>query len=120
MRALRGSQDGVLLVALLGGRVVGRLDATRDLHPAAAHVAEFGLVVARDARRQGVGSALLASLRRWCAEVGITRLELHVFPENEPSLAFFRRHGFVEEGLRRDRFVRAGASRDVILMAGPA
>jgi [ribosomal protein S5]-alanine N-acetyltransferase len=120
VRALRGSRDGVLLVALLDGRVVGRLDATRDLHPAAAHVAEFGLVVARDVRRRGVGSALLAALRRWCGEVGITRLELHVFPENAPSLAFFRRHGFVEEGLRRDRFVRAGASRDVIVMAGPA
>ncbi len=120
VRALRGSRDGVLLVALLDGRVVGRLDAARDLHPAAAHVAEFGLVVASDARRQGVGSALLEGLRRWCHEVGITRLELHVFPGNAPSLAFFRRHGFVEEGVRRDRFVRAGASRDVILMAGPA
>ena len=69
MRALRGSRDGVLLVALLDGRVVGRLDAARDLHPAAAHVAEFGIVVARDVRREGVGSALLAGLRRWCGQV---------------------------------------------------
>ena len=65
-------------------------------------------MVARDARRQGVGSALLDGLRGWCREVGITRLELHVFPENEASLAFFRRHGFVEEGLRGARFSRQG------------
>ena len=108
VRALRGSQDGTLLVALRDGEVVGRLDAARDLHPAAAHVAEIGLVVARDARRQGVGSALIDGLRGWCREVGITRLELHVFPGNDASLQFFRRHGFVEEGLRGRRFVRDG------------
>jgi RimJ/RimL family protein N-acetyltransferase len=119
VRALRGSQDGTLLVAVRDGEVVGRLDAARDLHPAAAHVAEIGLVVARDARRQGVGSALLEGAREWCRSVGISRLELHVFPGNEASLQFFRRHGFVEEGLRGRRFVRDGELRDVILMSAP-
>jgi RimJ/RimL family protein N-acetyltransferase len=109
----------VLLVALRDGAVVGRLDAARDLHPAAAHVAEIGIVVARDARRQGVGTALLEAVRAWCREVGIRRLELHVFPDNEASLHFFRGHGFVEEGLRAARFQRNGELRDAILMSAP-
>ena len=36
------------------GAIVGRLSLARDTHPASAHVADLGLMVAQDARRQGL------------------------------------------------------------------
>ena len=41
------------------GAIIGRLSLARDTHPASAHVADLGLMVAADARRQGVAGLLL-------------------------------------------------------------
>ena len=57
--------------------------------------------VAFDASAQGkgLGSALYAELGRRLDEVGADlTLEVNLDPPNEPSLAFHRKHGFVEVG----------------------
>jgi predicted GNAT superfamily acetyltransferase len=57
--------------------------------------------VAFDASAQGkgLGSALYAEVDRRLAEIGADlTLEVNIDPPNEPSLAFHRKHGFVEVG----------------------
>ena len=57
--------------------------------------------VAFDASAQGkgLGSALYAEVDRRLAELGADlTLEVNLDPPNEPSLAFHRKHGFVEVG----------------------
>lgn len=44
-----------------------------------------------DVRRQGIGSALLASVK----ETSPHELSLHVFQRNEAARAFYERHGFI-------------------------
>jgi putative acetyltransferase len=99
------------------GAIVGRLSLARDTHPASAHVADLGLMVAKDARRQGVGLALMEAAVEWARVSGVRKLELHVFPWNEPAVNLYERFGFEREGLRKGHYSRAGEDVDAILMA---
>jgi L-phenylalanine/L-methionine N-acetyltransferase len=99
------------------GVLVGRLSVARDAHPASAHVADLGLMVAADARRQGVGWRLLDAAVEWARGAGVRKLELHVFPWNEPAIALYEKFGFEREGYRKGHYTRAGEDVDAILMA---
>jgi RimJ/RimL family protein N-acetyltransferase len=99
------------------GTLVGRLSVGRDPHPASAHVADVGLMVALDARRQGVGTALLQAAVDWAREAGVSKLELHVFPWNEAAIALYEAFGFEREGFRKRHYRRGGEFVDAILMA---
>ena len=106
------------MVAEVDGEVVGRLSIARDPHPASGHVADFGLMVASVYRGQGVGTALLAAAEEWARGAGVTKLELHVFPHNEPAIALYEKVGYQREGYRRLHYLRPdGRFGDAILMA---
>jgi len=99
------------------GALVGRLSVGRDPHPASTHVADVGLMVALDARRQGVGTALMRAAVDWARETGVHKLELHVFPWNEAAIALYEAFGFEREGYRKRHYRRGGELVDAILMA---
>lgn len=90
--------DGAYLVAESAGAVVGSLRIVREGQDATSHVATFGMFVAAAARGRGVGAALLAEALRWAAEVGVRKVELSVYPDNEAARALYARFGFAEEG----------------------
>ncbi len=118
LRALRRCGDAAVFVAERDdGTLIGRLSVARDRHPASAHVADLGVMVAKDARRRGVGTALLEAAVAWSRRVGVRKLELHVFPWNEAAIRLYERFGFEREGYRRRHYRRAGEEVDVILMA---
>lgn len=117
LRAVRRHPDAAVFVAEDGERVVGRLSLARDTHPASRHVADLGLMVAASHRRRGVGRALLDQSVAWAESVGVRKLELHVFPWNEPAIALYDTFGFEREGLRKGHYVRDGVPVDAILMA---
>ena len=117
LRSLRRSRDAAVFVAEGPDGIVGRLSLGRDPHPASFHVADLGLMVAADHRRQGIGRALLERAVKWARANGVAKLELHVFPHNRPAIALYERFGFVREGYRRRHYRRAGQYVDAILMA---
>jgi RimJ/RimL family protein N-acetyltransferase len=118
LKALRRYPHAAVFVAEReDGTLVGRLSIGRDPHPASTHVADVGLMVAHDARRQGVGTALLRAAVDWARGAGIRKLELHVFPWNEAAIRLYERFGFVQEGYRREQYKRGEEYVDAILMA---
>lgn len=118
LKALRRYPHAAVFVAEReDGTLVGRLSVGRDPHPASTHVADVGLMVALDARRQGVGTALLRAAVDWAREAGIRKLELHVFPWNEAAIALYDAFGFEREGFRKRHYRRGGELVDAILMA---
>ena len=117
LRAVRRHADAAVFVAVDRHRIVGRLSLARDPHPASAHVADLGMMVAASHRRRGIGRALLEAAVGWARLAGVTKLELHVFPWNEPAIRLYERFGFEREGLRRRHYLRDGVAVDALLMA---
>ena len=117
LRAVRRHPDAAVFVAEDEEGVVGRLSVARDPHPASRHVADLGLMVAASARRRGVGWALLEQSVAWAKASGVRKLELHVFPHNEPAIRLYERFGFVREGYRKQHYRRSRGFVDAILMA---
>jgi RimJ/RimL family protein N-acetyltransferase len=118
LKALRRYEHAAVFVAETAeGQIVGRLSVARDQHPASAHVADLGLMVAASHRRRGIGSALLDEAVEWARERGISKLELHVFPHNEPALRLYEKYGFEREGYRKRHYRRRDGFVDAILMA---
>jgi RimJ/RimL family protein N-acetyltransferase len=117
LRAVRRHPDAAVFVVEEDGDIVGRLSLARDSHPASRHVADLGLLVAATHRRRGVGRSLLEQAVAWAEAAGVTKLELHVFPWNEPAIALYESFGFEREGYRKRQYIREGQAVDAILMA---
>jgi RimJ/RimL family protein N-acetyltransferase len=117
LKAIRRHPDAAVFVAEENGGIIGRLSVSRDAHPASEHVADLGLMVARDHRRRGIGLALMEAAEDWARRVGVRKLELHVFPHNTPAIALYERLGYEREGLRRAHYRRGNDLIDAILMA---
>ena len=117
IRAVRRHPDAAVFVAEEEGEIAGRLSLGRDPHPASSHVADLGLMVDARFRRRGVGRALLDAAVAWAQESNVTKLELHVFPWNEPAIALYEDFGFEREGYRRAHYRRPDCYADAVLMA---
>jgi putative acetyltransferase len=75
-------------------------------------------MVSKPHRRQGLGWALLEEAVAWAQASAVEKLELHVFPHNEPAIRLYERFGFEREGFRKRHYRRAdGGYVDAILMA---
>ena len=111
-RAASWRLDGTV-VATAADEVVGQLHV--DQSPFG--FGEIGMMVARDWRGRGVGSALVAAAIEWARERELHKLTLSVFPHNEPAIGLYRKFGFVEEGRREQHMRRAsGEIWDLIEM----
>lgn len=107
------------LAAVAGERVVGMLGLQTFPHrPRRRHAGTVGMAVHDDWQGRGVGSALMRAAvemaDRW---LGLTRLELEVFTDNEPAVRLYERFGFEREGTLRRYGFRDGAYVDAYLMA---
>lgn len=105
------------LVARDGKRILGWV----VLSPVSARavyagVAEVSVYVAKEARGQGVGQALLQSLISEAERAGLWTLQAGVFPENLRSLALLERNGFRRLGIREKVGKLGSTWRDVVLL----
>ena len=117
LKTVQRHPDAAVFVAEDDGRLVARLSLSRDPHPASRHVADLGLMVDAGHRRRGIGRTLLEEAVVWARGVGIRKLELHVFPWNEPALRLYESFGFEREGYRKRHYARDLEFVDAILMA---
>jgi len=95
--------DGTL-VAAADGEIVGYLHVERS----SFGFGEIGMLVAREWRGRGVGSALVEAAIDWARGHGLHKLTLSVFPHNHAAIALYRKFGFEDEGYRRKQMRRAG------------
>jgi L-phenylalanine/L-methionine N-acetyltransferase len=114
-----GKPDLLLVAVTADGQVVGGA----GLHPAGAsprrrHVMELGMQVQPAWQRQGVGTQLLQALCDYADNwLGLLRLELVVYADNDKAQALYRRFGFVQEGVHRCHAMRDGVYVDSLSMA---
>jgi len=114
-----GKPDLLLVAVTADGEIVGGA----GLHPAGAslrrrHAMELGMQVQPAWQRQGVGSQLLQALCDYADNwLGLLRLELVVYADNDKAQALYRRFGFVQEGVHRCHAMRDGVYVDSLSMA---
>ncbi|MBP1852316.1 GNAT family N-acetyltransferase [Rhizobium halophytocola] len=109
--------DAVTLVAVLEDRIVGDIGLT-PMAGRRRHSGELGMGVHDGHVGQGIGRAMLAEALAIADDwLDLKRVQLTVYPDNEPALALYRRFGFEEEGRLRMFAFRAGAHVDALVMA---
>ncbi len=102
--------------ATLGDEIVG----LANLHPAAGprrlHVRTVGMAVAGAWQGRGVGRALMQQLMHVGDALGVDRLELEVYADNDRAIALYERFGFLREGLKQLEAWRQNAYVDTLVM----
>lgn len=101
------------LVAVADDQVIGIIHVEVSRHG----FGDLGMLVQRDWRGRGVGSALLREAIEWARGQGLHKLCLEVFAHNEAAIGLYRACGFVEEGRRPGQYRRAsGEQWDAVIM----
>ncbi|MBE0363419.1 putative acetyltransferase [Pseudoalteromonas ulvae UL12] len=112
------SENKISLVATLDGQVVGQLGAENYTNPRRRHACNIGMIVCESVRGQGVGHALLHAFIEMATHwMGITRIELEVYTDNQAALALYEKNGFVIEGTAKNYALKEGIYVDSYLMA---
>ena len=84
------------------------------LAPDVAHL--LVIAVAPDAQRRGYGRHMMDHATRLARGAGTDGIVLEVRPSNLTALAFYRREGFVQIGVRRDYYPAAKGQREDALI----
>lgn len=107
----------IVIAATVGDTLVGEAELT-PFKGRRAHAGSLGIGVHDAWQRRGIGQALMAELvdvaDNW---LGLRRLELHVFTDNQPALALYRKFGFEIEAHQRGAVLRRGVLIDCYFMA---
>ena len=104
-------------VALHDKKIVGWADIIPLSHPKMTHVGVLGMGILKDYRGQGVGSQLLKEVTEHAWVSGLKRLELEVFADNITAIHLYKKHGYVQEGVKRYARFLDGQYQDMVMMA---
>lgn len=117
-RLVLDDERRVTLMATHQGEVIGCAGLEQFARVRRSQCGTFGMGVAVAWQGRGIGTRLLAELMdvadNW---MGLRRVELTVFTDNEPAIALYRKFGFEVEGTLREFALRDGVYTDVLSMA---
>ena len=107
------------LVACIDREVVGQIGLhTFPNQPRRHHVAGIGMMVRDDWQGKGIGTQLMQAVvdlaDKW---LNLSRLELDVYPDNEPAIKLYKKFGFQVEGTQIGSAFRDGQYMDTLMMA---
>jgi len=111
--ALFARTAGTSIVAVTDSQIIGLI----HIEPSRHGFGELAMLVDRDWRGRGAGSALMVAAIGWARDHGLHKLCLEVFAHNNAAIALYRKCGFAEEGRRVRQYRRAsGELWDSIVM----
>jgi len=113
----RGDRHEFVIVDLQSGRTVGTIGLSQI--DRRHRRAEYGVLIGEpDARGKGLAADASRLLLGYAfGALGLHRVYLHVFADNEPALRLYEWLGFKTEGCLRQHASKGGQLKDVIVMA---
>ncbi|HEX6711358.1 MAG TPA: GNAT family N-acetyltransferase [Rubrobacter sp.] len=114
----RERDDNISIVACVQDEVVGHLALSVYMNPRTRHSGHFGIAVRDDWQGKGIGSELMKA----CVDLadnwlGLARLDLRVYVDNEPAVSLYKKFGFEIEGTHKQFAFRDGEYVDAYVMA---
>lgn len=89
-----------------------------QLTGARRHVGELGIFVHDDYHRQKIGSKLIHEILKFSKNwLGLKRIELTVFTNNQSALELYKKNGFLKEGTLKEFAYRDGNYIDAYMMS---
>ncbi len=119
-RKLADPQEGLYsLVACAEREVIGEISLmTFPTRPRRRHVGHLGMIVRDDWQHKGIGTQMMQAVvdlaDMW---LNLSRLELEVYPDNEPAIRLYKKFGFRVEGTQICSAFREGRYMDTLMMA---
>jgi ribosomal protein S18 acetylase RimI-like enzyme len=100
LRRLMKSEDGLVLVALDEGQVVGyslsEIIGPMKGYKLEKHGAIDQMAVTTSYRNNGIGEKMLQKILKWFRSRNINRVELEVLIKNPVASSFWKKHGFLD------------------------
>jgi len=98
VRRLMKTEDGLVLVALDKGQVVGYSLSEINEPPKGSKRDKYGYIshmaVTASYRRRGIGEKMLDEIMKWFHSKNIDRVELGITAKNQVAYSFWEKHGF--------------------------
>ena len=112
------THNKLFLVAEHNGNIVGTVNcAPNGSRIGFQHAVSLGITVKKEARNQGIGTAMMQVVIDWCEKhLSVKRLELTVFHNNPRAIRVYEKLGFVREGVKRSAFFKHGEFLDMVIM----
>ncbi|KKM11838.1 hypothetical protein SY88_06535 [Clostridiales bacterium PH28_bin88] len=111
-----GTDDHVM-VAEVDGRVAG-VGGLHVMSGKRRHVGNIGIMVGDEFQGQGIGKTIMKELLDLAdSYLGLIRVELEVWADNNRAIHLYERFGFVIEGCKRKSVYRRGTYSDVLIMS---
>lgn len=108
---------GNYLVAESEGQIVGHAFLEIPQLQSLRHIADLNIAVHIGWQNKGIGTLLLTQLIQWATNSGtIEKILLNVRTTNAPAIALYKKMGFQEEGLIKNRVKVKGRYFDDLIM----
>jgi len=105
------------LLAIIDGKVVGNVIANIGPFDMNRHTADVGISVIKGYRDKGIGTKLMKKTRTILKKRGVSKITISVFSPNKRGRKFYKRLGFVQEGVKEGQWLFKGDYIDEIIMA---
>lgn len=104
------------LIAEAGGKIVGEVRLLGSDLARSAHNANLEIALCKSHWGTGLAKRLVREAERWAKDNNITQMTLSVMAGNARAISFYKRVGFVEDGMRKSRFKINGRAIDELMM----
>lgn len=119
LRDLECSDDAIMLVAVIDGRIVG----SAGLNPISRlekcrHRADIGMSIRKEYWGRGIGSSIMEAILEIAQKAGFKQLELEVLTENTRAISLYEKFDFSIFGTNNHAFsTRGGQYKGSYLMS---
>lgn len=113
---MRDKGRGLLVVAQVDGKVVGMGHLTKGRWEKNMHVGFLGMVILKEFREIGIGTAIMDYMTRWARQEQLEKISLSVFSTNKRAIRLYQKFGFESEATIKRQYKIEGKYVDELFM----
>jgi RimJ/RimL family protein N-acetyltransferase len=99
------NRKGLILVAVVCDKIVGMAQLVRGKLEKNNHVGFLGIVILKEFRRMGIGTAMMNHIIEWAKkQKGLEKISLTVFSTNKAAINLYSKFGFKIEGVSERQY----------------